>query len=46
MKDNVGTRILPLAQDRMAEATEQKEDGGRMARRGAGELPGEAEWGS
>lgn len=38
MKDNVGTHILPLAQDRMAEATEQKEDGGRMARRGAGEL--------
>ena len=38
MKDNVGTRTLPLTQDRMAEATKQREGGGRMARRGAGEL--------
>lgn len=38
MKDNMGTRILLLVQDRMAEATEQKEDGGRMVRRGAGGL--------
>lgn len=38
MKDNLATRTLPLAQDRMAEATEQREGGGQMARRGAGEL--------
>ena len=38
MKDNVGTRTLPLTQDSMAEATKQREGGGRMARRGAGEL--------
>lgn len=38
MKDNMGTHTLPLAQDRMAEATEQREGGRWMVRRGAGEL--------
>lgn len=36
MKDNVGTRTLPLTQDRMAEATKQRRWGADGKKRGWG----------